>query len=1250
MMRISFIIFLLIYFLKAIAQYSFERRIFWESEKKVVVNNTQVSIPYFQGAFYPKGDFLPYYSENFNISNKDLKVEITNQKWEVRNYSFCNEVMNMIPKSFTYSWNILFTNKRTTYNVEICPLINENGKIKILSEFTITFIPAHSDFKKIKRSYVQNSILANGKWKKIRINNSGVYKITYDQLVSMGFTNLNNIKIYGNGGNQLPFNNAGNWIDDLQEIPIYYEKGVDNIFNSGDYIFCFLSGTTKWYYDNQKGMFLHKLHNYSDYAYYFITDYGDTPKQIEEIDENNLTPNIYVNEYDNYGFYEKEHINLSKGGRLFFSESFEYELTKTYSFYFNKVKPLSELKFLIRAGASSTTQNTLSVYVNNNFIDNISFPGIGSSINQNYAILNTLQKTITNSSNVVTFKLTYNKPVVGGVAYLDFIVVNVKELLEFTNKQFIFRNINTCGNGNITKFFISTTKTNTRILDVTNFFNPLLIVYNNEGTGISYIAKTDTLREFVIFDETTMFVPEIVGDVPNQNLHALSNIDMVIVTLPELTPVANEIAKIHNEKDNLNVVVLTPDKIYNEFSSGIPDITAIRFFMKMLYDKASDSTTSPKYLLLLGDGSYDNKRLMNNIIPTYQANNSSPDALSGFTTDDYYGMLDDNEYEYFGTLEVGVGRIPVNNINEAHIILNKIKNYYSTNSLGDWKNVITFIADDEDGNEYVVESEYLSSYLDSVWKNFNTEKIYLDAYKQISTPTGNRYPDAHDAIKNKVEKGSFIINYIGHGNEYGLTHEHVIIVSDILNWKNYNKLFFFITATCEFSRWDDHERTSAGEYAFINPNGGAIVEYSTTRAVFANSNFALNKQIFYAMLKPESIKKRLKVGDIYRISKNNTGGPADINKRNFTLIGDPALALDFPDYIITIDSINHKPVDVFSDTIRPLSIVTISGKIKDNESICSNFNGTLYITVYDKPNSTSTLANDGGTPVFFKIQNNILFKGKATVKNGLFKFSFPIPKYINYSEGYGKISLYAEDKTNNKDAAGNYSKLILGGDYFNVSDNKGPDINLYINDEKFTDGSICNENPTLIVLLQDESGINITSNSIGNGIFAYLDNSNNKIKLNDYFSAEIDNYQKGKVEYKFENLSEGKHTITVEASDILNNKSIKQISFTVYKEKELVIDRVYNYPNPFTTKTRFFFEHNQLNNNVLVHLEILTMTGKVIKTIIEEFYSDSFRSNFIEWDGTDTYGDRVGNGVYFYRLRVITNNGSCVKYGKVVKI
>jgi hypothetical protein len=699
----------------------------------------------------------------------------------------------------------------------------------------------------------------------------------------------------------------------------------------------------------------------------------------------------------------------------------------------------------------------------------------------------------------------------------------------------------------------------------------------------------------------------------------------------------------------LRYTIATTDQVYNEFSSGIPDPTSVRDFVKMFYDRSKNTPVDqPKYLLLFGDASYDYRdRIRNNtnLVPAYETNNSL-DPLGSYTSDDFFGFLDDNEDVnstiLINQLDVGTGRIPAKNIDEAKSYVDKVQTYYSKESLGPWRNNQLFIADDEDFNLHLQDAEVLTATSQATAPVFNITKVYLDAFKQESGAGGSRYPQANQAINNQVYNGTLIWNYSGHGGSNRLAEE-VVIDQDIVNsWNNPNKLPLFITATCDFAPYDNPVVNSLGENILLRPKTGGIALLTTTRVVFSFSNRIINNNYLQFALQPDSSGIYRSLGESIKIAKNftyQTSGDVG-NNRKFTLLGDPALTLAYPTLKIRTTQVNSIPATQ-ADTIRATDKVVIEGEVTDPQgSLLPNFNGTVYPTIFDKVQTINTLANDPASQVVgFQAQNTILYKGKASVVNGRFVFIFKMPKDINYQYGNGKLSLYAENGS--KDGNGLFSNFIVGGIGSNTTnDNEGPVIKAYLNDEKFVNGGVTNENPILIVKLSDSSGINIAGTGIGHDLVATLDNDNRQyFILNDFYEGELDSYQKGAVHFQLPTLASGAHSLKIKAWDVINNSTEYILEFTVANNEELVLNHVLNYPNPFTTKTQFWFEHNRPGQNLQVKVQIFTVAGKVVKTIKQTINDAGNRSCEVEWDGRDEYGDKIGRGVYLYRLTVITPEG-----------
>jgi len=649
-------------------------------------------------------------------------------------------------------------------------------------------------------------------------------------------------------------------------------------------------------------------------------------------------------------------------------------------------------------------------------------------------------------------------------------------------------------------------------------------------------------------------------------------------------------------------------------------------------------------LLLFGDASYDYKDVLpdnTNFVPCWE-HTKSLNIISSIASDDYFGYMDDNEggINDNNRVDVGIGRFVVGNLEEATMAVNKSIDYCTntTQNMGSWRNNITFIADDEDSNHHMHDAETLSGIIDDDFKVYNIDKIYLDAYPQVSTPSGQRAPEVNKAISSKIDKGTLIFNYSGHGGELGLAHERILEIPDINSWTNYNRMPIFITATCEFSRYDDPKRVSAGELVYLNPNGGAIALFTTARATFASSNLALNLAIYQDNLFEKIDGEYPRFGDVIRKSKKL----GNDNDMKFVLLGDPAVRLAYPEHTAVTTKINSNIVieDEY-DTINALSKVVVEGIITDADgNKLSTYDGLLFPTVYDKKVEIETLGTDAGSyPEKFYFWKSILFNGKADINNGDFMFEFVAPRDIAYNYGPGRISYYL----NNEEIDGNgyYSNIIIGGyDDNAATDDQGPVISLFMNDTDFNSGEITDENPVLLAYVEDESGINTTGNGIGHDILAIIDgDAVQTYNLNDYYEAEVNRYNSGEINYPFFNLDEGEHTLSLRVWDIYNNSTTAYLDFLVVTSEDLIISNLFNYPNPASDQTSFVFEHNQSNKNIEVEIQIYNTNGGLVKTLNAVVKSENYKSEPIVWNINSEPGGMLGQGFYVYRLVATSESG-----------
>lgn len=1263
------------------AQNSFNRTINWETKTISLPDNinTKQIETFDQAIFDYRFKDLSIYTEKFNQAYSS--VEIINAVYKTISIQLNDDQKKIIKSSPIIESGTVYERKKEQFAFSILPYrFNQSlNRYEVLQSFQLKLTPKSNTSKSSTstiRTYANESVLKSGNWYKLAVNSTGLYKLSYSDLEALGMNpssiNPRNIRIYGNGNGMLPEHNAVYRYDDLQENAIIVTGENDGEFNQGDWVVFYARGPINWYPNFNDTIFFHEQHPYSTETNYFITTDLGAGKRVTETSGNNLTPNKFISDYNVYYLHE---LNKSTGvnstiksGRERYGE--EFGTQSEYEFNFNVPDISSSKSMKIRVDAIGRAEFPSSsefiVKYNNVNIRQLFCPGVAYSYDASYGTpVSTGFTRVTPSVNV-NIKIEYRRPNFSSLGYLNFITVNASRKLKLTGFETTFRSLESVGIGNISQFSIETDNVdNTIIWDVSDKINPTRILTNVSGNNLIFNTETSTLKEFCVFKVDQIKSPRLVGRIENQNLHALGFYDFIIVTHPDFYTQAERLADYRRNNNNLRTLVITTDKIYNEFSSGTADASAVRDFVKMFYDRAgSNENNMPKYLLMFGDGSYDNIGVVNsntNYVITYESRNSfSP--FGSYVSDDFFGLLDDVEGNWeasnptYGSvaLDVAVGRLPVQTALQASQMVDKIINYSNSVTFGDWRNKYVLIADDEDNNLHLGHAENHFSTISSRTKNINIDKIYMDSYQQVSTPAGNRYPEVNTAFNQRANTGALVINYIGHGGENGLGHEKILTFDDIKTWKGFNNMPVLMTATCSFSRWDDPAFQSAGEATLLQANGGAIALFTTTRIVYANENETINRAFLVSLFDSSNVGSNNTLGDIFKASKNFNSVGLSINQRNFTLLGDPSLPFATPKYKVITESINDVPVNSTNvDTIKALKSITIKGFIKDdNGNVLNNVNGIIYPTVYDKKTIQKTLGQDNPRSRVqeYAVQKNIIYKGKASVINGRFSFSFVVPKDISYTFGFGRLSYYAQ--LGNSDASGAFDSVYVGGSSDNIiADNVGPEMQLFLNNENYANKGITGETPVLIVKMKDANGINTVGNGIGHNITATLSNGTKteKIDLNEFYEAKLDSYQEGEIKYTFNKLNAGNYKLTVKAWDVVNNSSEISTEFTVLESSKFSIDKVFNYPNPFTTSTGFQFEHNRPGDDLQIMIQIFTVSGKLVKTINKDVSLSGSRISDIMWNARDEYGDKLARGVYVYRMKVKASDGSISdKYEKLV--
>jgi hypothetical protein len=1214
----------------------------------------------FEGCeFLTANPLVPVFSERFPVAGRAREVVIESVSAQYEKHGAAGPLAEL-GNDIVVTATIEQQRERFFVRLQVVPLRRSGSGVERATSFSVRLrvVPAPAASGGVVDRggpFTYTSALNSGSLYKFGVENSGVYKLDYAYLKNeLGISNLDNldpksIRLYGNGGAMLNERTDALRPDDLVENAIFVSGEADGKFDQGDYILFYAVGPRPWTHrphatDPELTI---RQHLYDRNAWYFIKIDAGAGLRIAEqpsIDHTNFT----TTEFDDVQRLEDEKVNLldfyvsaQGAGKRWFGDYFYQTRERTYNFEFPNVVAGSTARlraeFAGRSRASSSVRvlvagATLTKSIGSASVDNTEAP---------FAVNATVVGTFQPTESSFEVKVVYPEVSQQSEGWLDYIELNVRRQLRMSGDFLEFRDLKSLTES-VTRFQLSgVTGGSLQVWDLTNVLTPRRQAFSQSGDIVEFGAHTlDSLRNFVAFYDNAAFPkPEAkIGAVANQNLHGLENLHMAIIYPAEFEAQAKQLADHRKAVGNLDIAVVPVAQIYNEFSSGAKDPTAIRDFARMLYQRNPDKF---EYLLLFGDGSFDPRNNTGgtdnlDLIPVFEtAESFSP--IYSYPSDDYFALVSDNEGgSLTGALDLAVGRITARYPNEAQAVVDKIIDYDSSPAtLGDWHLRNTFIADDGDGNVHLGQADKLANIVKNTEPWFNVEKIYFDAYQQVSTSGGTRFPDAEAAINADVFKGELVMNYIGHGGPRGWAQERVVDNNDIANWDNPNRYPLIITATCSFGGYDDYSTLTGGEQALLKVKSGAIALFTTVRAVYIEANNKLTDAVQSVIFERVNGRYRT-IGEILRDGKNTSAIQSD-NARRFTLLGDPSMYLALPEYRVATTRINDHDVTAgLPDTLRALMPVKLEGIVTDTTgALLADFNGKLYVTIFDKAQNLQTLGQDDGSIVrSFTVQRNIIFKGSATVQGGKFVVNFIVPKDINYNFGNGKISYYAENGTP-LDAAGGDGNIIVGGNANAIQDDQPPLVQVFLNTDAFVFGGLTDANPKILVKCSDDYGMNVTGASLGHDLTAVIDgNAQALIVLNEFYETEQDNFRRGQALYPLRNLAPGRHTIAVKGWDIANNPGEGRTEFIVAESGQAALEHVLNYPNPFTTQTYFQFEHNLAGQQLDVQISIFSVAGKLVKTILHHAAAEGFRVNDIAWNGLDEYGDRLGRGVYLYRVKV----------------
>jgi hypothetical protein len=1216
----------------------------------------------------PENNFLPSWIFEVEAEIKDFEikdpvfVKISGEELALLDYK-SGEIQS--------SYNTRYKRREPNTLIQILPFKTDlqNREYFKLVEFTLVYnLQDKKSLNNKRESSNETSVLATGNWVKIGVTTNGIYKIDNAFLRNAGFNiasiDPRNIKIFGNGGKMLPQRNSDSRPKDLIENAIYIFGENDGVFDQGDYILFYGQGPDSFEFDAELKKIKYSKNIYSDTTYYFLTIGSNKGLRISNQENKGIDfPKIKI--FDDYHIHEKDLENLLSvgrttcsdnstfggSGREWYGERFSAGASRNFQFDLPGIVPNSFINLTSAVMASSCDQATFLLSFNGQQIGNQRINPISDFTYSTKGFERIDNFAFTAANNLATqISINYTfeaNSFVRPMGFLNYFILHTKRNLQLYGNQTHFFSLESLNNTYST-FEVQNFNDNTQIWDISNPLKPFLQQRVLANGIASFGSETSALKKYVTFNISSLPAPISFGAVSNQNLKGENIPDLVIITHPKWISEARRLAEFRRINNGLDVLVTTPQKIYNEFSSGSQDITAIRDFIKYLYDL---NPKKLKHLLLFGKSSFDYKDRIKdntNFVPIYQSRNSLHPIFS-YSSDDYYGFLDDDEGDWIELnsgdhlLDIGIGRLPVKTINEAKIIVDKLIKYStSENRFGNWRSILTFVADDGDFNTHQRDADRLANFVDTTFSRYDLKKIYIDAFPQLATPIGLQAPSVRETLSQTIESGTLIVNYTGHGNESVWASQEIFNNNVIQGLKNSDKLPLFVTATCEYGRHDNPflRIGSGAELLLLRDGAGAIGLITSARPVISNTNYLLNAAFYSSVFHKTKEGNYKQMGEVFMETKNNSLN-GSIN-RNFSYLGDPSMTLAYPEDDAIITSIKGS-YSGNGSSLKALEKVFIEGEIKgQNGNILADFNGTLQITIFDKVNNIQTLGADG--PVMtFRSRNNILFRGSATVNKGKFSFEFIVPKNIDYNLGKGKISMYAFSEKLSRDAAGGFTNFIIGGSITGYEDSTPPFVKIYLNHTQFKSGDIVNSNPLLIAKLSDESGINITSKGVGQEIVLILNNSD-PIVLNDYFENDRDSFKNGTINYELNKLEKGKHNIKIRAWDINNNAGESSIEFIVGENQEEVIQQLINFPNPVRDKTKFLIQHTKEGENLDIKIEIYNLKGELIHTKIGNYINSNQKIDNLEWDGTSSSGINLTNGLYIYKVTIRSQKDGSINH------
>jgi len=1139
-----------------------------------------------------------------------------------------------------------------------------------------------------------DSPLATGQWYRIPIPADNIWTLDASYLDDLGINvsqiDPRNIQIWTTPGYELPHRNSDPR-PQLAQIPIIVEGESDGSFGSGDRIIFFANGPNRAFFNNLFNRFEHRLHPFSRNNYVFLT-VGQQPGLRLQPQAPAGSPTREVSEFRDFRWLEQDREKSEsriKSGTQWFGQGFDPVSSASQTIFTDTLAGFrqgSDIEIWVSMAARSTSASRFSFTVNGSTaLPDLNIAAINSLTRATglSARVNELRQTLSGFSlnnDVITIGANFQNPASASRGWVNWIRIRADRALQATGNRLAFHPPED-GDGSLVRYRMTGFTAQPIVLDITDPAAPVRLQVSEDGNA--YTVTHSSARERRFLAQSSPRRPPAGQSLSNQNIRNPSVFpDYVIITAEEFLDEAVRLAEYRRDRDGLTSVVVTQNQIFNEFNGGVPDFVALRDYVKHLYDRgAFAGQRQPQYLLLFGGTTYDYKGVigsppMRNYVFTYQSEESI-DRVDSYGSDDFFAFMGDNEGLWprsptpnnpINLMDIGVGRLPIQSVEEARLLVDKIKAYEDPRNHGDWRSLFTFIADDHaagssnDRDLHILNADGTADVIDQDATGIRLEKIYQISYPVENTSAGPRVPQATRAMVDRINDGTLVFNFSGHGSEQFLTDQRLFTADDISRLSNRNRPSIMVTATCSFGRFDDTEDNSGAEKMMLHPEGGLIAALTTTRVVYTSPNpgilnFGLNIALTREMTRRGLDGRPQRLGDIFRRTKITPVG-SEFNSRKFILLGDPAMRIGLPDSRMEITQINGE--EIRPDTLfelRALDRVTLSGHVsRPDGSVNTSFDGEANVRVYDAKRlvrypdfdwlqSPGCYLDDCG----YFVQTDALFNGRVSVSGGQFQSEFIIPKDVSYSMNPGRVQAYARER--DVDAVGSSSAFrIRGRNPDAVDDQRGPEIEIYLNDELFMDGGVVDDAPQLIVLLRDNAGINTTGAGVGHEIVATLERDDNPssrriITLNEFYQSDLDDFTSGRIEYPLDGLQEGYYRLRIRAWDVFNNLGESEVTFQVLDSQDLQIRNVFNYPNPMHNFTSFIFEHNQPRVPMDINIRIFTLSGKPVTTIRREQYIAGGNMVRIDWHGRDDDQHRLASGTYLYhvQVRIETDQGRQIR-------